>query len=153
MSMFCACGRCPPAYSAGVRTSSTIVPGAFMAVAKSLAAMCWPVAGEVELLVGALDEQAVTPVTAATANAAAATRRVHDRVGCIRMLLTPCGEGRVSEVGVDCLEREPSAGEVAGVEPHTSQYAGGQVGADAAGAVHTDLATAGQCGDLVEARP
>jgi hypothetical protein len=63
-----------------------------MAVAKSLAATCCPVAGEAELLVGALDEQALTPVAAVSAvmaSAAAASLRDHDRVGFIRMLLAP----------------------------------------------------------------
>ena len=74
MSMFCACARCPMAYSAGVRTSSTIVPGAFMAVEKSLAAICWPLADEARLLAGASDEQALIPAIAATARMAAAIR-------------------------------------------------------------------------------
>jgi hypothetical protein len=64
------------------------VPGVFMAVEKSLAATCCPVAGEDELLAGALDAQALTP--AATARAAAAIRRGHNRGGRIRMLLAPC---------------------------------------------------------------
>ena len=89
MSMFCARGRCPVAYSAGVRTSSTIVLGAFMAVEKSLAARCWPVGGELEPVAGGLDEQALIPVIAATASAAAAIRRVQDQVGGIRMQLAP----------------------------------------------------------------
>jgi len=77
------------AYSAGVRTSITIVPGVFKAVEKSLAARCWPVACEVEplaggvLLAGGPDEQALIPVIAATAIAAAAIRREKVRVRCV----------------------------------------------------------------------
>jgi hypothetical protein len=55
-----------------------------MAVEKSLAATCCPVAGEVVRPVGVLDEQALTPVVVATAtmaSAAAAIRRDHLRVG------------------------------------------------------------------------
>src|SRR5665647_1809939 len=103
MSMFCAAGRCPLAYSAGVRTSSTIVPGAFMAVENSLAATCCPVAGEVVLPADVLDEQALTPVVVATAtmaSAAAAIRRDHLRVGCIRMRFAPSVRRGVSEVRV-----------------------------------------------------
>jgi hypothetical protein len=92
MLMFCACARCPLAYSAGVRTSSTIVPGAFMAVEKSLAAICWPVADEAGLLAGGADEQALIAVIAATARAAAAIRRDQDRVESICMLLLQNGE-------------------------------------------------------------
>jgi len=66
------------------------VPGVFMAAEKSLAATCCPVAGEDEVLAGALDVQALTPVIAATARAAAAIRRGHNRVVRIRMLLAPC---------------------------------------------------------------
>jgi hypothetical protein len=50
---------------------------------------------------------------------------------------------RVSEVPVYGCEGEPSAGEVAGIEPCAEKYAGGEVGADAAGAVHADRASAG----------
>src|SRR5665811_2508538 len=63
MSMFWAAGRCPLAYSAGVRTSSTIVPGAFMAVEKPLAVMCCPVAGHVVLPADLLEEQAPVSYT------------------------------------------------------------------------------------------
>src|ERR1035437_10008568 len=105
---------CPAANSVGVRTSSTIVPGAFMAMEKAVASTCCPVAGEVELLSAALDEQALTPVVAATANAAAAIKRNQDRVGVHSHAFGSLGEQRgISEVGVDGLEREPPAGEVA----------------------------------------
>src|ERR1035437_8913745 len=76
MSMFWAAGRCPLAYSAGVRTSSTIVPGAFMAVEKSLAVMCCPVAGDVVLPADLLDEQALTPAVVATATMASAAAAI-----------------------------------------------------------------------------
>jgi hypothetical protein len=69
-----------------VHASSTIVPGAFMAVKKSLAVMSFLDAGAVLPPAGALDEQAVTSVVLATATmarAAAAVRResVHRRGG------------------------------------------------------------------------
>src|SRR5450631_2983725 len=143
MSMFCACARCPLAYSAGVRTSSTIVPGRFMAVEKSLAAICWPAADETGLLAGVSDEQALIPVIAAMARTAAAIRRDQERVGCICMLLSPIGEERVLEVPVHGGEGEPSAGEVARLEPFAEKYAGREVGTDAAGAVHADRASIG----------
>jgi hypothetical protein len=68
-----------------------------MAVAKSLAATCCPVAGEAELSAGALEEQALTPVAATIAvmaSTAAASLRDHDRVGFVRMLLAPSVEKR-----------------------------------------------------------
>src|SRR5664280_1479475 len=140
--MFCACARCPLAYSAGVRTSSTIVPGCFMAVKKSLAAICWPAADETGLLAGVSDEQALIPVIAATARTAAAIRRDQDRVGRICMLFSPKRGERVLEVLVHGCEGEPSAGEVAGIEPLAEKYAGREVGTHAAGAVHSDRAPA-----------
>src|SRR5674476_276053 len=156
MSMFCAAGRCPLAYSAGVRTSSTIVPGAFMAVEKSLAAICCPVAGEVVPPADLLEEQALTPAVVATAtmaSAAAAIQRTMIGWGCVRMLPAPCVDQGVSEAGVDSLESEPSAGEVAGVDPFTEQHTGGEVGADTAGAQHAHLAPAGSRGDLIQPLP
>jgi hypothetical protein len=57
--------------------------------------MCAPLAGEAELLAGALDEQALIPVIAAIAEmtrAAADIRRYQDRVGSMCMLLSPCSE-------------------------------------------------------------
>jgi hypothetical protein len=51
--------------------------------------MCAPLADDAELLAGALDEQALIPVIAATARAPAAIRRDQNRVWCIRMLLAP----------------------------------------------------------------
>jgi len=57
-----------------------------MAVEKSLAVICWPVADEARLLAGVSDEQALIAVIAATARAAAAIRRYQDRLGCICML-------------------------------------------------------------------
>ena len=93
----------------------TTVPGLLMAE-KSRVVMCWPLACVVALLAGGLDEQALIPVTAATASTPAAIRWDQDRVGCIWMGWLLGGEG-VSEVWVDGLEGEPSAGEVAGVEP------------------------------------
>jgi hypothetical protein len=63
-----------------------------MAVEKSLAAICWPVADEAGLLAGVSDEQALIPVIAATVRAAAAIRRDQDRVGWICMLLLQNGE-------------------------------------------------------------
>ena len=74
--MFWAAGRCPLAYSAGVRTSSTIVPGAFMAVEKPLAVMCCPVAGHVVLPADLLEEQALTPAVVATATMASAAAAI-----------------------------------------------------------------------------
>ena len=121
---------------------------------KSVAATCCPVAGEVELLSGALDEQALTPVVAATANAAAAIKRNQDRVGVHSHAFGSLGEQRgISEVWVDGLEREPSAGEVARLDAFTEQYPGGEVGTDTAGAVDAHLAFAGQRGDLAQPLP
>jgi hypothetical protein len=42
--------------------------------------------------------------------------------------LFQCSTRAVLEVGVHSLESEPSAGEVAGVEPFTDQDTGGEVG-------------------------
>jgi hypothetical protein len=75
-----------------------------MAVEKSLAATCCPVAGVLELLAGASDEQALTPVTATiadSASAAAASLRDHDRVGWIGIVLAPLMEkGDLMEGGI-----------------------------------------------------
>src|SRR5665647_430936 len=86
----------------------------------------------------------------AMVSAAAAIRWDHSRVRRIRMLLAPWAENGVSEVGVEGLQSEPSAREVAGVEPFTEQHAGCEVGADAAGAMHAHRAPAGRLGDLVQ---
>jgi hypothetical protein len=63
------------------------------------------------------------------------------------------GESGYSEVRVYGCEGEPSAGEVAGVEPCAEKDAGCEVGADAAGAVHADRASSRCCGDFAQPAP
>ena len=48
-------------------------------------------------------------------------------------------------------EGEPSAGEVARVEPFAEKHAGRDVGTHAAGAVHADRASAGRLFDFAQA--
>ena len=88
-------------------------------------------------------EQVLISVTADTARAADAIGRDKDRVEFTCLLSFSARGERVSEVPVYGCEGEPSAGEVAGIETCAEKYAGREVGADAAGAVHADRAPAG----------